>query len=770
MATWKKWTSTVLVNGQPEPNVEVHVYEPGTTNEITVYEDEGVTPITQPILTDSQGRYAFFVDVDTYPEIRLYLEKDGVDFSEANEDLDGVPVPGAGAGAGTFLELTDTPSSYVGRGGDVVLVKTTEDGIETQPWPVTGTILNFFLSDDAADIGGYYYMYPTESGNGYSELTSPSLSTGDDQLLWAFVTEAGEPGVEVLALGAYTATLFLRKSGNKDVRVYWKLFKRDTGGTETEILQSAVSDYLTADNSQYLISAYLNEDQVLDPTDRLVLKLYANVSGTGTDVTVTLTMEGDYDSRLTINVLSSAFNLDRLSDVTISSPEDDEVLAYDSGSGKWINQTPSEAGLLAADGSVPLTADWDVGGHSLSSVLSLDQTGQGGQTGYEGAFRGVADARDFGAVLDGTTDDSAAIQAAIDSGLGIVVVPYSPSGTRIANTINLNGTRRVFLFYSDVFVDVPSGDPGFLINGDSRNIIRFYGRCYGNAKTNDFLKLRHGINNNIFINRADTFRYAIYLKQEAEGETLTENIISYNYIGGNTKNVYIPSPPSGQSTIPIEGLELRGGSLFDADYGIHIEPGIDAKYMLVTGTIDCGAGNYDFVNEGENHVLILAKWLTEANCIFGPGDIVFDMKKGCLKIYGSAGAPGLALNPDDAPSQVISGFKYIQHIRNIATPNTREGLLIGSSGLGSSDAVSLNVYTDVKDGTASGEKEGGLQLAYRRNDDASAVAGGRIAIVKIAGSDKSKFQFFTQEGIQIAELDDAGNLKIAGTVTENATF
>jgi len=404
MATYKKWTSTVLVNGQPEPNVKVYVYEPGTTNEIPIYEDEGVTPITQPILTDSQGRYAFFVDVDTYPEIRLYLEKDGVDFSEVNEDLDGVPVPGSGAGgtggastflelndtpsdytgnagkvvrvnasedglefgtvsggAGTFTELTDTPSSYVGRGGDVVVVKTTEDGIETQPWPVTGTVLNVFLSDDAADVGSYYYMYPDETGDGSTELTSPSLSTGDDQLLWSFVTEAEEPGIDQLALGAYTATLFLKKSGNKDVRVYWKLFKRDTGGTETEILQSAVSDYLTADNSQYLISGYLNEDQALDPTDRLVLKLYANVSGTGTDVTVTLTMEGDYDSRLTINVLSSAFNLDRLSDVTITSPADNELLAYDSGSGKWINQTASEAGILAADGSVPLSADWDIG-------------------------------------------------------------------------------------------------------------------------------------------------------------------------------------------------------------------------------------------------------------------------------------------------------------------------------------------------------------------------------------------------------------------------
>ena len=361
-----------MVNGQPEPNVKVYVFSPGSTDQIPIYEDEGVTPITQPILTDSQGRYAFFVDVDTYPEIRLYLEKDGVDFSEANEDLDGVPVPGAGGGAGTFLELTDTPSSYVGRGGDVVVVKTSEDGIETQPWPVTGTVLNVFLSDDAADVGSYYYMYPSETGGSATELTSSSLSTGDDQLLWSFVTEAGEPGIDQLALGVYTATLFLKKTGNKDVRLYWKLFKRDTGGTETEILQSAVSDYLTTDNSQYLISGYLNEDQALDPTDRLVLKLYANVSGTGTDVTVTLTMEGDYDSRLAIHVLSSAFDLDRLSDVTISSPSDNQILAYDAGSGKWTNQTSEEAGVLASDGSVPLTGDWDIGGFRISNLKSLN--------------------------------------------------------------------------------------------------------------------------------------------------------------------------------------------------------------------------------------------------------------------------------------------------------------------------------------------------------------------------------------------------------------
>jgi len=292
------------------------------------------------VLTDGAGHYLQLPKLTTAQRDALSAVNGMMIYNTTTSRLEAYENGSWGAlgGAGSFIDLTDTPSDYVGRGGDVVLVKTTEDGIETQPWPVVGTTINYFLTNNAADIGSYYYLYPTETGEAYSELTSSALSTGDDQLLWSFVTEAGEPGMDVLALGAYTTALFLEKTGNKDVRVYWKLFKRNTGGTE-EILQSAASDYLTASTSQYVLSGYLNEDQALDTTDRLVLKLYANVSGTGTDVTVKLTMEGDYDSRLTINILSSAFNLDRLSDVTISSPADDEVLAYDSGSGKWINQT-----------------------------------------------------------------------------------------------------------------------------------------------------------------------------------------------------------------------------------------------------------------------------------------------------------------------------------------------------------------------------------------------------------------------------------------------
>lgn len=101
MAVYRKVTGTVLVDGKPEPNVKAYFYQPGTTTKINVYQDKGVTPADNPQLTDAAGRYAVFLDVAQYPEVRIYLEKDGVDFSETNADLDGIHVTGEVTGSGT---------------------------------------------------------------------------------------------------------------------------------------------------------------------------------------------------------------------------------------------------------------------------------------------------------------------------------------------------------------------------------------------------------------------------------------------------------------------------------------------------------------------------------------------------------------------------------------------------------------------------------------------------------------------------------------------
>ena len=68
-----------------------------------------------------------------------------------------------------------------------------------------------------------------------------------------------------------------------------------------------------------------------------------------------------------------------LSDVTITSPADNELLAYDTSSGEWINQTPAEVGLdaiyLKLDGTnSPMTGSIQMGDNSITGIDTLTFT------------------------------------------------------------------------------------------------------------------------------------------------------------------------------------------------------------------------------------------------------------------------------------------------------------------------------------------------------------------------------------------------------------
>jgi len=218
--------------------------------------------------------------------------------SGASEDVPNVIAPDTNAGDKRWILQGATFESVT-----LQSVPTADAHAATKEYvdnAVAASVWSFFLTDDSADVSGYYYLKDEETGKTLSELTSPTLSAGDDQLLWSFITESGDPGIDLLSLGVYTATMFLYKSGNKT-------FKRDPSGVETELMTSGISDDLTDSRAQYILSSYINSDVALDATDRIVLKLYANVSGTGTDPTVTISMENNYDSRIALRVGTSAF-------------------------------------------------------------------------------------------------------------------------------------------------------------------------------------------------------------------------------------------------------------------------------------------------------------------------------------------------------------------------------------------------------------------------------------------------------------------------------
>jgi len=98
MALYRKATGTVLANGLPVSSVDVYGWTTGGTTEIDLYSDSGgVNLLSQPIQTDSSGRYAFYTDVVANATFRIYLERAGYDFDSTNADLDGVSLPGAGS-------------------------------------------------------------------------------------------------------------------------------------------------------------------------------------------------------------------------------------------------------------------------------------------------------------------------------------------------------------------------------------------------------------------------------------------------------------------------------------------------------------------------------------------------------------------------------------------------------------------------------------------------------------------------------------------------
>jgi hypothetical protein len=60
-------------------------------------------------------------------------------------------------------------------------------------------------------------------------------------------------------------------------------------------------------------------------------------------------VDGDTSQWIEVGgVNGQAPELNGLSDVTITSPADNELISYDNSSGNWINQTPSEAGIAEA--------------------------------------------------------------------------------------------------------------------------------------------------------------------------------------------------------------------------------------------------------------------------------------------------------------------------------------------------------------------------------------------------------------------------------------
>ena len=173
-------------------------------------------------------------------------------------------------------------------------------------------INDFFLTDDAS-TGGYFDAAESPTGAATGTLTTTGLTEGDGKPLDGFITPSGFPGVTALSAGVYNMHFHIQRSaGNRDYTIYFELWTRtDPGGAETLRTTSENSTNFDDDSENAInIHATLASDIVINATDRLVWKLFANM-GVGNATNLGILTEGTTNSHVSIptttEVLSSVF-------------------------------------------------------------------------------------------------------------------------------------------------------------------------------------------------------------------------------------------------------------------------------------------------------------------------------------------------------------------------------------------------------------------------------------------------------------------------------
>lgn len=250
-----------------------------------------------------------------------------------------------------------------------------------------GSELDFFLSDtDDGVIADTHVMYELETGEAQSTEVTPSLSAGSDQLLFTWLSEVGRPAASHAREGVYDMHVHLHKSGTKDVAVYWTLSYVDADGSsnETLITTSEISPELTVSEIAYDIHAVVSTDTTTGATKRLFLRLYGNIGASGSNPTVTVTMEGTTDSHLTIDVPSDVWQLrgDVLDDLNLlgaAASDGQFIVATGAGAFAYESTTVARTSLGVGEADTPtlsglVIANGGTVGQAAGPLLTFNDT------------------------------------------------------------------------------------------------------------------------------------------------------------------------------------------------------------------------------------------------------------------------------------------------------------------------------------------------------------------------------------------------------------
>ncbi len=295
---------------------------------------------------------------------------------------------------GYLGSVSDTDAIQINSTGNVALTQIARgifpiagDDLATKEYVdlAIGSSFDLFLSDtDDAVVADTHVMYAMETGDAESTENSPLLSDGPDKLAFSWLSEVGVPETDTLREGVYDCHVHLKKnSGGATTTVYWKLSYVDANGTsnKTLVTTSETTGGITTSEEMYDIHAVVASPVPTGVTKRLLFELYANI-GTGQDVTLTITMEGDHDSHVSFQVPSSVWQHhgDVLDDLnTVGQVGADGEFLVGTGAGAFTYESPATV-LATLSGQAGAAFDWNsqnltgIGTITSGNITILDAT------------------------------------------------------------------------------------------------------------------------------------------------------------------------------------------------------------------------------------------------------------------------------------------------------------------------------------------------------------------------------------------------------------
>jgi len=132
-------------------------------------------------------------------------------------------------------------------------------------------------------------------------LSGTSLADGST-LLGEWITDVGVPNINLIEGNMRVHVAGKKSSSSKIVQFYYEVYKTNsTGGNETLLATSEYTSGLTTTRTDYSIWILLNETMI-DTTNRIRVKGYAYVTGTGVSPDIDAYIQGASKTRLVMPV------------------------------------------------------------------------------------------------------------------------------------------------------------------------------------------------------------------------------------------------------------------------------------------------------------------------------------------------------------------------------------------------------------------------------------------------------------------------------------